>query len=1171
MRAVLTAFLLGGVLAAGVPEIFSPGGVESDWSRFDPKPRCEESRINFVENGSFELPGTDFKGKKGKGAWLGTARTHGRNDAPKFKVFQEKFREVAVHEVTADPAAAGKYVLHLKTPDDVAKWYKPFPQISNRVGQTMKIPVSAEDGLYRLVFKARGSHTPTAPNRGLFLVQLRGMKSTGKNQFRYEGKGIQPYFSLRKAWTSYSFDLRLPAGCTAAGLNFCLYGAGEAFVDDVRLYPVAAAADQGPVQVKVMPYSLQDNLFCLGEKLPGVVNFTFNAHDRKFKRKALLLELELPPGFRVVDARTNCPLTKAGENVWHIGLMQLIPLALKRPWYAQHGAAVMIDSLLPASEKLYTAKYRLRDGAWQGPASELKLKVIPAFYGKRPALFRSAAMVNNEWTFEKEGVRAITDFYLTSGFSCIFGAKGPVSHAMKKQGLPRYMGSSNLANGFRLGADPKPDFAQFRMADGKAWPRKICPVEVYTRGPYYKEAVYGKILKAALVDEDLTDNFMPNWEPYYLDSKGCFCNRCREEFVKFCGGKIPAEVIRKAWPGEILQKYADVYCTFRSRQHGKLMKALQEDISALGKAAGKESNFVPEISWRCVTNEHNVYCRQYNVKDYMYDFPWLEPWGPYVYNRAGQIYSYYPTIHLIPWVAGGMVKRFMAENFKGRKPPRLIAFPHSYQSSDWVTEPEALAFEILSYFVRGYDGVFCYYFPRGYDYRHWRSVAKANTLIARYENYTLKGRTDNAGVSLKPVTPLPEKLYYPPVAAEPEGAPGRYPGLSKLGPLQFQVWRLGEELLVCAGNFWQKGEIFFTLKAAGLDPRRRYGVEVNGAPYSNFTGKELAAGVLLQAGALRWRFIKIGAPVKGGFGKDEMKRLLEARRPLIEKAVKWEKEHYAEVSSYAAAENPVIDYGKLKKVSSAGVTVTPKENGFQVKCAAYSLTLDPSKGGRLHNWKAGNDVLVSERKQMGFGVPAVWYPANAAFVLGSGMKLERITPVKEGVKVSLSRVLSAKDSRPLAGVKVELEHTFTASGVTSFCRFVNLLEDAVEFSFRFHNVPALLGKKEDKVGSLRFASGEAFPRNFVQKIFRVGTPDPLLEAAFKRANHRAEAGKFPVTLSAPWSATLLEADFSPRPRALVTWDSLRSDCSSFEAVFDRVQPAPGGKAEFSMKVNLKHK
>ena len=41
MRAVLTAFLLGGVLAAGVPEIFSPGGVESDWSRFDPKPRCE--------------------------------------------------------------------------------------------------------------------------------------------------------------------------------------------------------------------------------------------------------------------------------------------------------------------------------------------------------------------------------------------------------------------------------------------------------------------------------------------------------------------------------------------------------------------------------------------------------------------------------------------------------------------------------------------------------------------------------------------------------------------------------------------------------------------------------------------------------------------------------------------------------------------------------------------------------------------------------------------------------------------------------------------------------------------------------------------------------------------------------------------------------------------------
>ena len=155
MRPFFTAFLLCGVLSAGVPEIFSSGGVESDWSRFDPKPRREESRINFVENGSFELPGTDFKGKKGKGAWLGTARTHGRNDDPKFKVFQEKFRAAAVHEVTADPAAEGKHVLHLKTPDDVAKWYKPFPQISNRAGQTMKIPVSAEDALYRLTFKAR--------------------------------------------------------------------------------------------------------------------------------------------------------------------------------------------------------------------------------------------------------------------------------------------------------------------------------------------------------------------------------------------------------------------------------------------------------------------------------------------------------------------------------------------------------------------------------------------------------------------------------------------------------------------------------------------------------------------------------------------------------------------------------------------------------------------------------------------------------------------------------------------------------------------------------------------------------------------------------------------------------------------------------------------------------
>ena len=173
----------------------------------------------------------------------------------------------------------------------------------------------------------------------------------------------------------------------------------------------------------------------------------------------------------------------------------MLPNAISRPWYAQHGCAVMVESSLAPSEKLYPLTYRLRDGKWQGEENTIYLKVIPAVQGNRPLKFRSSAMLNNEWNFEKEGVKKIADFYITSGFSAIFGAKGPVSMALKERKIPRYMQSSHFANGFKLGEGKKPEFAQFKMIDGKPYPRKVCPVEVYTRGAYYKEDIYGNFLK----------------------------------------------------------------------------------------------------------------------------------------------------------------------------------------------------------------------------------------------------------------------------------------------------------------------------------------------------------------------------------------------------------------------------------------------------------------------------------------------------------------------------------------------------------------------------------------------------------------------------------------------------------------------------------------------------
>ncbi|MBO5791532.1 MAG: hypothetical protein J6S54_03575 [Lentisphaeria bacterium] len=1160
---LLAVFSLSALLAAAP---FTPGGVAVDWAKYDPKPQKEiKSSVNFIKNGSFEEK-TDFKGSRGKGFWNAGQRAHGLKKTPETQKFRERFAASAIRKIRHGGADDGKAFLFIKTPDEVKEWYKPFPQISNRLAQA--IPFEAEkEGYYRISFKAKGMHTPTAPNRGLFLVQVspRGVKRKSRTDKTY---GIQTFFTLRPQWTRHFFDLKLPAGKRVVDVTLSLYGAGEVCLDDVRLFPVKAAVNTDAVRVRVQPYAFLDNTFCLGEKLPGVINFTFNAPDKKFKRKNMLLELRLPEGFRVVDVRNNCTLNARGNGLWEVGVMQLLPNAVSRPWYAQHGCAVMVESTLAPSEKLYPLTYRLRDGKWLGEENTIYLKVIPAVNGNRPAKFRSSAMLNNEWSFEKEGVSRIADFYMTSGFTAIFGAKGPVSMALKERKIPRYMQSSHLANGFKLGEGKKPEFAQFKMIDGKPYPRKVCPVEVYTRGPYYMKDIYGNLLKRLLVDEDLTDNFMVNWEPYYLDSKGCFCTRCRDEFIKYSKGDPAKEEILKIWPGELLQKYAEEYFKFRSWQHGKLVVTLHKDVAALGRSAGKTSIFIPEVSWRCATHKHNHYCKQYNIKEFMKELPWLEPWGPYIYHRAGTVYDYFPTRHLITYTAAGMIKQFMKDHFPKGGAPKLIAFPHAYQSNDWVTEPEALAFETLSFFARGFEGVFCYYFPRGYDYRHWAAMAETNSLIARYENFIFEGRNDNRNVSVEPLTPVPAKLFYPPGAEEPANESGNFPGLSKKKILQYQTWYYKDEILVCTGNFWQKGEHFFKLRVKGLEPGKKYGVEVTGTGYGNFTGRELADGILMQTGALRWQFIRIGAPVKTVFSQKDLKKMMENRLPEIKKAAAWEKAHWKKVSAYTANDTPSVDYGAIKKVTSAGVTLSAQQKALRITTPVYELTLEPGQGGRLHDWKCGKTQLISKRSRWGYAVPAVWYPAEAALMLRTGMRLESVTPDSSGVTVKLSRIISARDNARLAGMKLELTHSFSASQVTSTVKFTNLLHDAVEFAFRFHNMPEFLTRQGRQVGEVQFASGERFPRSYVQKFIRTSAADPLLEKAYKRTKHMSSAKSFPAILKAPWSKYALKLEFSPRPHSIMLWDEERSSGSTFEPVFPRIQLAPGKSASFTMTAQV---
>ena len=137
--------LLVCTLNAATP--FAPGGVAVDWSKYAPKPQKEiKSSINFVRNGSFEEQ-TDFKGSRGKGFWTAGSRAHGLKNTPANQAFKQRFSQAVIRRIRKDGAAEGKAFLFLKTPDEVKDWLKPFPQISNRLGQTVPVTVEKE-GFY---------------------------------------------------------------------------------------------------------------------------------------------------------------------------------------------------------------------------------------------------------------------------------------------------------------------------------------------------------------------------------------------------------------------------------------------------------------------------------------------------------------------------------------------------------------------------------------------------------------------------------------------------------------------------------------------------------------------------------------------------------------------------------------------------------------------------------------------------------------------------------------------------------------------------------------------------------------------------------------------------------------------------------------------------------------
>jgi len=1176
MRCVFAGVVLWGCVgssqSAQPPEL-DPGGVSIDFAAAGQE--VQTVGESLIRNGGFEEIDPDTGAAAG---WRNAFHVYTGDQGERDQV-TAKLSGHARRFLSDDNPRSGATCAVVAMPTGAYKEHsKPKPDFSSYFSQYCPLPDLTQDTKYIARFRYRGyveSGTPQGRIRLAvnFLDQRdkpwRGKKTRGHLQQLYD----QP----TREWKTGVLLFVAPKDTRCLRLDLVLHGYGKIAFDDVELYQVPIEAG---VTMLLMPFGMLDDLFAVSSGDVGLLRFAFRNETGKKLTKVHAL-LELPASIRMLDVRSDqtllesTPVPEADPPVvrHRIDYSRLKHTISKEGYAAYHSLSCMVTTELPPADTLLQARYWVEDDHGASMPRSFRIKVSPPVHGERPKRFKTAAMFSRDGLYENdEAVTALADFYVRCGFTSVHLQEGKLSLALAERGVDRYIQPFYLCNGYRIGAAKKPDHARFQFVDGTYHNRAICPVEVYQRGEYFTEHVVNDYLRELLVTTRQADHIMPNWEPYGYDAKGCFCERCREEFRKYSG--LAAQELAQIWPDSVIMKHRDLYIRFRSWQHAQLMVTIEQAVNELGKEAGIESHFIPEVAWSALTPDggklHPGF-RNYWVLDYAADLPWLEPWGPYNWFKMEYAHEYRTGCHLTVLASALVTKRHVAAEIRDpAKRPKLIAFPHGYQGDSWVTEPEALAFETLCYFLGGWEGSFAYYFPRGYDARYWREQARTNALIAAHEDLVMDG-TRSEKHSFELATPTP--------ALQPNGA------LKHLG------WQ-DEAIVQCLGfegdgkrlyavvNAWEKAACFATLKVTGLGPGERYVLHEPDAnrcyaagPGPTMTGEELARGGLLHTGALRVAFFVVEPfDERVDYGRvvrpAAMQAALEQRLPAIEKAMAFEKAHAELRIRKESVAVTLPDYSNIRAMKAGELACTPVvpdrigSRCIEFKSPTQTVLVDPAHGGRVASWRVGALEVVNQSEKLGLGVDAVWWPKKAAAFLNAAQRVVDQKGSADGLVVTLERKLG-EEAKALKGMTLRktIGVPVAGAGFTLTTELINTSEAEHEFSFRYHNTTSYLAFVGGEKGRATMSSdsGESvFERRFLKEFYRYGTtPDARLEKAFTMENRKTISSHI-VTFSCPWSAVKVRTIPDPEKlHAIIYWDSDQQECATFEPLFKVATLKPG--------------
>jgi len=647
-------------------------------------------------------------------------------------------------------------------------------------------PFSGEPGEYELAFRYR-HFCEYCHGARVTALKFRAMDAAGKTIGEASAQ-----LGRDGVWTNGRKTVSVPGGTASISLEWNLDGVGYIGFLEPTLRRVQPARKDPPPPIVLrnsVPHNL-DGKFCVSEGQCGAYTLEWkegSENGASIDLAALRFHFEVPPCVTVAasaamdKARTTVATNADGSTSMHVALAPGCPKPAKA--FNRYGRPFifLVKASAPAGASGVGSVVVERDGKAVSNREEVRFEVVPRITARKPKRFIEGIIAGTDvFTYDDEEAEdAMASFAAECGVGWVIRSCPPrVCEKLRSRGVKWVSTvSEEFRDGYVIGP-PKgiPASDRFVPEAGKEgkppFNISVCPVSVYTESEHFRTK------SLPLLERQVRgyDGLWVNWELWQYARHGCFCDRCRAAFAKFCG--VDEETVKAVWPDAVAMdgEWGSKYERFRSEEGAKVVRTLDKYVRKFCRDGERSPGFMPGISFIQVTSwreshlAHGLAGRGFSEADIHDWLPYLEvahAWAPYPHWNTSSRWNVPKESEgcgeVAYFVAAKDVRESM-DRWYGRGRHHLTGVPQGLQGDVWVAQPESIEMALDCYLFNGWDSTTVYFFPRGYDARHWRAFASAATRAARYEDAVFHGKRTDSLVSLKPQAgyppPVPKPSHY---------------------------------------------------------------------------------------------------------------------------------------------------------------------------------------------------------------------------------------------------------------------------------------------------------------------------------------------------------------------------------------------------------------------------